>query len=153
MDEVAGRVLLLSDAGRVLLVGSVNPEPGGPTVWVAPGGTAEPGETAREAASRELHEEVGLEVSPEELVGPIGVSDRPGRHVVYFVHPLVDGYLPTVENPDAVERAVWVGFRWWTADDVEATRDVVWPSELAEVLRSRSDLPDRTEPWQFVWGR
>ncbi|NQD88902.1 NUDIX domain-containing protein [Paenarthrobacter sp. CM16] len=35
--------------------------------FMHPGGKPEPGETAAEAASRELHEEVGIEVSPDQL--------------------------------------------------------------------------------------
>jgi 8-oxo-dGTP pyrophosphatase MutT (NUDIX family) len=37
--------------------------------WALPGGRIEPGETAAGAALRELREEVGLEVGPEDLLG------------------------------------------------------------------------------------
>ncbi|SDW00903.1 ADP-ribose pyrophosphatase YjhB, NUDIX family [Arthrobacter sp. cf158] len=40
--------------------------------FMHPGGKPEPGETAAEAAARELSEEVGIEVSPEQLE-PLGV--------------------------------------------------------------------------------
>ena len=150
--EIAGRVLLCSELGRVLLVGSRNPEPGGPTVWVAPGGTAEAGETPRQAAARELLEEVGIDVAADELVGPIGTAEGPSRYVEYFLLAAEDGLLPTVHNPDAAERAVWVGFRWWTPDEIERTDEVVWPVELATVLRERAGLHRRAEPLVFAWG-
>ncbi|BCW39422.1 MutT/NUDIX family protein [Arthrobacter sp. StoSoilB3] len=40
--------------------------------FMHPGGKPEPGETAAQAAARELSEEVGIEVSPEQLE-PLGV--------------------------------------------------------------------------------
>ena len=50
--------------GRVLTVG----EPRGGGVAALPGGKVEPGETAREAAARELREETAVAVEPERLL-------------------------------------------------------------------------------------
>jgi 8-oxo-dGTP diphosphatase len=57
---VAAAVLLRAD-GRVLLAQRL---PGTPYAgyWEFPGGKVEPGESAREALARELHEELGIEV-------------------------------------------------------------------------------------------
>ncbi|WP_438479062.1 NUDIX domain-containing protein [Streptomyces asiaticus] len=43
-----------------------------------PGGHVDPGETSRAAAARELLEETGVRVAPEDLV-LVGVYDRPDR--------------------------------------------------------------------------
>lgn len=43
-----------------------------------PGGGVDPGETSRAAAARELAEETGVRVAPENLV-LVGVYDRPDR--------------------------------------------------------------------------
>lgn len=152
MKARAGRVLLISDDGRVLLVGSSNPELSDPTVWVPPGGGVEPGETTRQAARRELLEEVGLEVELDDLVGPIGRCEGPDRTVDYFVLVVEDTFPPVGDNPDAAELAVWVGFRWWSIDDLAATKDIVWPLELGAVLKNRRNLVT-DEPWEFAWHR
>lgn len=39
--------------------------------WALPGGRIEPGESAADTAFRELHEEVGLDVGPENLLGAL----------------------------------------------------------------------------------
>lgn len=46
--------------------------------WALPGGHVDPGETSRVAAARELAEEAGVHVAPEELT-QIGTFDQPGR--------------------------------------------------------------------------
>ena len=57
-------------AGRVLVV-----RKHGTSVFMQPGGKPEAGESAAEALSRELHEEVGLVVAPDALE-PLGTSNR-----------------------------------------------------------------------------
>lgn len=149
--EVGDRVLLISDAGRVLLVGSRNPDPDRPTIWVAPGGTAELEETPRNAATRELLEETGIAVTEADLIGPVGVTEGPNRYEEYFLLPLEDGYLPAVENPDIAEASVWIGFRWWSGAELETATDIVWPVELSSVLRERDALRSQALPRVFHW--
>ncbi|MEU8741884.1 NUDIX hydrolase [Streptomyces halstedii] len=47
-------------------------------MWALPGGHVDPGETSRLAAARELGEETGVHVAPEDL-RQIGVWDEAGR--------------------------------------------------------------------------
>ncbi len=58
----AARVLLLDTDDRVLLIAHVPRE--GERIWTAPGGGLDPGEDHRDAAARELSEELGLDVAP-----------------------------------------------------------------------------------------
>ena len=59
-------VLAVDDAGRLLVV-----RKRGTDVWMQPGGKPEPGETPAETLARELHEELGVQLSPAELE-PLG---------------------------------------------------------------------------------
>lgn len=60
MDANAASVAIVSD-GRVLLIKRAREPLAG--LWTLPGGRCEPGETADEAAIREVREEVGLLVT------------------------------------------------------------------------------------------
>lgn len=59
---VVSAVCVYDDAGRLLTV-----RKRGTDKFMHPGGKPEPGETAAQAASRELLEEVGIAVAPEDL--------------------------------------------------------------------------------------
>ena len=59
---VVSAVCVFDDAGRLLTV-----RKRGTGMFMHPGGKPEPGETAVEAAARELAEEVGIMVRPQEL--------------------------------------------------------------------------------------
>ena len=54
----AARVLLIDDQERVLLLRA---NVGAGDVWITPGGALKPGESAEQAALRELREETGIE--------------------------------------------------------------------------------------------
>jgi 8-oxo-dGTP pyrophosphatase MutT (NUDIX family) len=60
---VVSAVCVYDVAGRLLTV-----RKRGTDKFMHPGGKPEPGETAAQAASRELLEEVGIEVAPEDLL-------------------------------------------------------------------------------------
>jgi 8-oxo-dGTP diphosphatase len=59
---VVSAVCVFDDAGRLLTV-----RKRGTTMFMHPGGKPEPGESAVQAASRELQEEVGIVVAPRDL--------------------------------------------------------------------------------------
>jgi ADP-ribose pyrophosphatase YjhB (NUDIX family) len=70
--------LAYDEAGRLLLVQRAN-DPGR-GLWSVPGGRVEPGEDDAAALVREMREETGLRVTPDELVGrvqrgPFAISD------------------------------------------------------------------------------
>lgn len=59
---VVSAVCVFDDAGRLLTV-----RKRGTTMFMHPGGKPEPGETAVQAAARELEEEVGIVIDPRRL--------------------------------------------------------------------------------------
>ena len=100
-------------AGRVLVV-----RKHGTSVFMQPGGKPEPGESAAQALSRELHEEVGLVVAADALE-PLGtfVSDaanEPGHRVV------AAAFRTTAEPDELSARAEIAELRWITPTDVAA---------------------------------
>jgi 8-oxo-dGTP diphosphatase len=71
--------------GRILLVRRARPP--GRGLFSLPGGVVEAGETLKQAVAREVHEETGLTVEPEQLAGhrEVIVRDTAGRVERHFV--------------------------------------------------------------------
>ncbi|MGW2181238.1 NUDIX domain-containing protein [Streptomyces sp. NPDC001732] len=107
-------VIAVTPDGRVLLIERRwDPYEGH---WALPGGHVDIGETSRAAAARELAEETGVHVDPEDL-RQIGVWDAPGRdprgrYVTVAYLALVRAGTKAVADDDA--RAA----RWWPITDL-----------------------------------
>jgi 8-oxo-dGTP pyrophosphatase MutT (NUDIX family) len=134
------RVLVLDDAGRVLLFQDSDPG-AGRRWWITPGGGIDPGETELETVVRELEEETGLLVRADQVLGPLA-----RRHVVHGYSDLVveqdDTFyavrVPAFEVDTAghteEEQITMLASRWWTVAELAATDDEVWPVLLLELV-------------------
>lgn len=116
---VVSAVCVFDEAGRLLTVRKQ-----GTDRFMHPGGKPEPGETAAETASRELLEEVGIAIAPEELL-PMGV------------------WLAEAANEAAtdIEATVFTAPGTWTAHPSAEIAEIRWldlaadlPADLAPLL-------------------
>ncbi len=139
------RVVVLDPDGRVLLLGArlTDPAlpPGDVLFWYTPGGGVEDGESVRQAAVRELAEEVGLVVEPSSLEGPVWLR----RHVGPFAGVEIDsretffalrGIVHEVDASGRTELEL-LGeepHRWWSLADIAASRESFAPRDLADAL-------------------
>jgi ADP-ribose pyrophosphatase YjhB (NUDIX family) len=111
--------------GKVLLALRAQPR-----LWSLPGGRIEPGETAEQAALRELHEEVGVEAEIVARAGEIEVSRRDnfGPMIVRFRIQAFAAYWRSGE-PKTGSEAIEV--RWVAPDEIEGLKTT---DGLAEIV-------------------
>ncbi|MGH6992057.1 MAG: NUDIX hydrolase [Caulobacteraceae bacterium] len=133
VERPASRVLLFDRADRLLLMRS---RVFG--AWFTIGGAIEPGESAREAAAREIVEETGF---TDAVLGPqvwYGEEMFPlfGRMTLTRDHYFVarcKGGEPSRAAWTALELEVTDDIRWWRLADLARYKDVVYPIGLAEL--------------------
>lgn len=142
IDRRAGRVLLIDAADRALLLCGGDPARPGLRWWFTPGGGLDEGETSAEGAARELFEETGLKVEPAELGAPVhselaefSYDGRQYRQTQdFYVHRVEHWQVDTAGFDDG-ERATITEHRWWSAADIDASTELIYPAILADLLR------------------
>ncbi|MCB1362956.1 MAG: NUDIX hydrolase [Rhodobacteraceae bacterium] len=105
-----GAIAVLVRKGHVLLAQRTKMPDAG--LWGFPGGHVEPGETAMEAAVRELFEETGVRAEPLEYLTNIDVLHRDGDGALsahYLLAAVLCEYRGgTVQAADDVSAAAWI---------------------------------------------
>ena len=136
----AARAVLVDREDDVLLLCGRDPSvPSAPLFWFTPGGGIEPGESAEDAARREVHEEVGAQLGP---LGPVvwhrtaefvfdGAAYRQ-QEVFYVVE--VDRFQPRPLRPTQLEVRSGMRGAWWPLAELARTTVPVHPARLAALL-------------------
>ena len=146
IERRAARVVLVAD-GRVLLQHGFDPgRPEDGTWWLTPGGGLNDGESIEDAALREVFEETGLRLSPEQL-GPVIATrvcifpfeGRRYRQSESFFAVNVEPFTPQHHGWDEVEQRALLDHRWWSFDELRATDEAVYPGELADLVEAILD--------------
>jgi 8-oxo-dGTP pyrophosphatase MutT (NUDIX family) len=142
IDRRAARVLLIDAAERALLLRGSDPARPGERWWFTPGGGLAEGETPVQGAARELHEETGLKVEPGALGEPVfheitefSYNNREYRQEQdFFLFRVPDWQVDTAGFDDDERRTI-TEHRWWSAPELDATTEQIFPLGLADLLR------------------
>ena len=140
------RVLMMKLAGRRIVDPAARLRP---TFWVTPGGSLEGGESFEDGLRRELREETGLEIA--DIGRHVWISDKEldiaGERVLTRAHVYalrVPAFEPVVRTMTPEEADSFRGFKWWSLDEIAASRESFIPRDLAGLLRPllAGDWPD-----------
>ena len=141
-QRAAVRVLLINDQNAVLLFRGFDPaQPQAGHYWFTPGGGVDQGESAAEAAARELREETGLALAADQLGEPVhhdvahysfgGVTYRQEQD--FFLVRMPKWQVDT-SGFDEVELASVEGYRWWSVAELAVAPEAYYPEDLLDVL-------------------
>ena len=140
------RAVVLDVDGHVLLFHTRDPTyPELGTWWELPGGGIEPGETYTDAIIRELAEEAGLAIQPDQIGAPNWRRRATFRYrgqrrinveVIVLVQLPVPG--PPVDGVGRVEfeDEDYFDFRWWPVGEVLASDSRFYPGKLPHLLEA-----------------
>jgi len=146
IERQAARALLIAGRSVLLIEGRDPARPDRGTWWLTPGGGIEAGESLEAAVTREILEETGLAVAPDAVgkvvatrVAHFDFDERTFRQHESFFAVHTAPFSPTDSGWDDLERRELIAHRWWTLEELIATDEIVYPSELAVLMNAVLD--------------
>ncbi|KPI12440.1 NUDIX hydrolase [Actinobacteria bacterium OK074] len=138
------RLVLLDPRDRILLLYGHEPDDPADDWWFTPGGGLEGDETREEAALRELAEETGI---TDVELGPVlwrrrcsfPFAGRRWDQDEWYFLARTGQTATTAPGLTELERRSVVGARWWTCRELTEAHETVYPTRLAELLRTLLD--------------
>ncbi|MEV6114178.1 NUDIX hydrolase [Streptomyces sp. NPDC052109] len=138
------RVVLLDPEDRILLLHGHEPDDPADDWWFTPGGGLEGAETREEAALRELVEETGItdvELGPVlwRRVCSFPFAGRRWDQDEWYYLARTAQTATAAQGLTELERRSVAGARWWTCQELTRAHETVYPTRLAELLRTLLD--------------
>jgi ADP-ribose pyrophosphatase YjhB (NUDIX family) len=151
VERTAARILLLDPEDRILLQHVRPNENQRRTIWITPGGELASGETHRQAALRELREEVGqatVALGPCVWVREHEFEFRGTRYRQRerFFLAWTKSVAIDSSGLEPIEVEMVLGHRWWKLSEIEDARQTVFaPRLMAQLLAPLIDrrIPER----------
>jgi 8-oxo-dGTP pyrophosphatase MutT (NUDIX family) len=135
----AVRIVMVDPDERIMLIELID-RAGAQRWWIMPGGGLDAGESHEQAAYREAAEETGLtafELGPwvwgREHVFTWKDTTYRQQERFYIAHVPAFEARPTALAPEELEMTGEM--RWWSLDELDASRDEFAPRDLRRLLR------------------